>query len=172
MGDFPTIFSFARGDFMKVHKEYRSKQKKIDQVEDKEIIFEKRIETVPRDQTNTQENQQDMDQSQNVDVKPAQFVSVIVNNQIENFTGKITGYVHKETIEEIRYPIRIVLYFGNHKRYPIYQKILDENMDFVVEELPPGFYMIELYSKDKLIKKIPNIKLLPNQTVYQSIIAE
>ncbi|WP_341877526.1 hypothetical protein [Defluviitalea saccharophila] len=146
---------------MKIHREHRAQDKK-----------KIPIEIVPRDQTNTQENLQDMDQNQNVDVKPAQFVSVTVNNQIENYTGKITGYVHKDTSEEHPYSIQIALYFANHRKYPIYQKVLDKNMDFVMEELPPGFYMIELSSKDKVLKRIPNIKVLPNQTVHQSIILE
>ncbi|NLK99012.1 MAG: hypothetical protein GX272_13215 [Epulopiscium sp.] len=146
---------------MKIHREHRAQDKK-----------KIPIEIVPRDQTNTQENLQDMDQNQNVDVKPAQFVSVTVNNQIENYTGKITGYVHKDTSEERPYSIQIALYFANHRKYPIYQKVLDKNMDFVMEELPPGFYMIELSSKDKVLKRIPNIKVLPNQTVHQSIILE
>lgn len=162
MGDYSHYFYIGRGEDMKIHKEYRG-------VKDRK---KSPIEIVPREQTNTQENLQDMDQNQNVDVKPAQFVSVTVNNQIENFTGKITGYVYKERDEAYPYPINIILYFGNYRKYPIDQKVLDKNLEFAFEELPPGFYMIELNSDGQLLKRIPNIKILPNQNIHQSIILE
>ena len=138
----------------------------------KKIEAQKIIEITPEDQTNTQENRQDMDQNQQVDVKPTQFVSIVVNNQMENYTGKITGYLHIEKDDPPYCSIKVTLYFANHRKYPVYHMILDKNFNFAFEDLPPGFYMIEVFHEDHLLKRVPNIKVMPSQTIQQSILID
>lgn len=124
-------------------------------------------------QHSTQENKQDLDQQQQVDVKPSQInlqkIDVTVNNKLENYSGKITGIIYKNSQNVFTSEAEILLYFGGISALPVYKTNSDKNGCYSIEDLPPGFYSIKVIRNDSVVAIIYNIKVLPGQNSNQTI---
>jgi len=123
-------------------------------------------------QQSLQSNKQDLDQAVELDVKPSQLnlqrIDVTINNKIENYSGRIIGSVLRENDGMQVANAVILLYFGSVTEFPVYRTTSDENGNFVIENLPPGFYTIVTTFNDmQCISR--NIKVLPGESCEQSL---
>ncbi len=121
-----------------------------------------------------QYNRQDLDQEQKVDVNPLQLntqnLHIHLKNDKINFCGKITGITCIEKNKELAKNANILLYFGHDCRLPVYKTNSDNNGNFVIEDIPPGYYTLYAEFGDILKYQSHYIKVLPGQNVYQSIL--
>ena len=123
-------------------------------------------------QQSLQNNKQDLDQAVELDVKPSQInmqrLEVTINNKIENYSGRIAGSVLRETDGSQVSNAEIYLYFGPITEFPVYRTVSDQNGNFAIEDLPPGFYTIAAVFNDmQCITR--NIKVLPGATSEQPL---
>jgi hypothetical protein len=129
----------------------------------------KKIQLQKSDQNNTQ----DMDQEQNVDVKPSQVnlqhLTVSLNNKIENYCGSIKGTTYSVADKQIVPDVKILVYFGSFCELPICQISSDTNGNFVIEDLPPGFYTIKAFLNDNYRDTVVNVKILPGESCNQNL---
>jgi hypothetical protein len=123
-------------------------------------------------QQSLQSNKQDLDQAVELDVKPSQLnlqrIDVTINNKIENYLGRIIGSVLRETDGEQVANAVILLYFGSRTAFPVYRTASDENGNFAIDNLPPGFYTIVATFNDMQCMA-RNIKVLPGEICEQSL---
>lgn len=114
-----------------------------------------------------QYNTQDLDQEQRVDVNPVQSNSQNIHIHVSNtdFSGKIAGTALIEVNKKAAAGVSIYLFFGNESKRPVYKTNTDINGNFVIEDLPPGYY--SLFAKLGAILKFEafSIKVLPCQKV-------
>lgn len=135
-------------------------------------IISKGMNNKQQHQQSLQSNKQDLDQSVELDVKPSQVnwqhLDVTINNKLENYSGRIVGSVLRET-DGMHVPdAEILLYFGASTEFPVYRTNSDHNGNFVIEDLPPGFYTITAALNDmQCISR--NIKILPGATNEQCL---
>lgn len=126
-----------------------------------------------QEQHSTQENKQDLDQQQQVDVKPSQInlqkIDVTVNTKLENYSGKITGIIYKNKENVFATEAEIFLYFGGISDFPVYKTNADKNGCYSIEDLPPGFYSIKVIYNDSIVTTMYNIKVLPGQNSNQPL---
>jgi hypothetical protein len=126
-----------------------------------------------QDQKNTQENTQDLDQTQNVDITPSQNniqnLQVTVNNKLENYSGKITGITYGHKGDKILDQVSILVYFGSTIGLPVYNTKSDADGKFAIEDLPAGYYTIKASKGEGTETIIYNIKVLPGQNCYNFI---
>ncbi|HHY77425.1 MAG TPA: carboxypeptidase regulatory-like domain-containing protein [Clostridiales bacterium] len=123
-------------------------------------------------QQSLQTNKQDLDQAVELDVKPSQLnlqrIDVTINNKIENYSGRIVGSVLREADGQFVANAVILLYFGSGTDFPVYRTISDENGNFAIDDLPPGFYtIVATYNDMQCISR--NIKVLPGEKCEQSL---
>jgi len=123
-------------------------------------------------QQSLQTNKQDLDQAVELDVKPSQLnlqrIDVTINNKIENYSGRIVGSVLREADGQFVANAVILLYFGSGTDFPVYRTISDENGNFTIDDLPPGFYtIVATYNDMQCISR--NIKVLPGEKCEQSL---
>lgn len=121
-----------------------------------------------------QYNSQDLDQEQKVDVNPVQLntqnVNVYVKNQKIDYSGNITGItIHKKDKEVLQY-VNIYLYFGQKCGLPVFETNSDCNGNFIIEDIPPGYYILYAQIRNNLKYQSHYIKVLPGQTVHQTLI--
>ena len=121
-----------------------------------------------------QYNSQDLDQEQKVDVNPVQLntqnVNVYVDNKKADHSGKITGITLQKKDNEVLQYVEIYLYFGHKCGLPVYETNSDHNGNFVIEDIPPGYYIIYAQIRNNIRYQSHYIKVLPGQTVYQTLI--
>lgn len=121
-----------------------------------------------------QYNSQDLDQEQKVDVNPVQLntqnVNVYVDNKKVDYSGKITGITLQKKDNEVLQYVDIYLYFGHKCGLPVYETNSDCNGNFVIEDIPPGYYIIYAQIRNNIKYQSHYIKVLPGQTVYQTLI--
>lgn len=121
-----------------------------------------------------QYNSQDLDQEQKVDVNPVQLntqnVNVYVKNQKVNYSGNITGITLQKKNNEVLQYVSIYLYFGHECGLPVFETNSDCNGNFIIEEIPPGYYIIYAQMGNNLKYQSHYIKVLPGQTVHQTLI--
>lgn len=123
-------------------------------------------------QQSLQSNKQDLDQAVELDVKPSQLnlqrIDVTINNKIENYSGRIIGSVLRESDGLQVANAVILLYFGSSTEFPVYRTRSDENGNFSINDLPPGFYTIVATFND--MQCIPrNLKVLPGEKYELSL---
>ncbi len=127
----------------------------------------------PQEQISTQRNIQDIDQEQNVNATPFQFntQNFNVENKIDprDCSGRIMGVTYLEKDNRIIADVNILLYFGNICEIAVYKTKSDENGNFLIEDLPPGYYSILAYKGNEVRDIIQFIKVLVAQDVHQSI---
>jgi hypothetical protein len=120
-----------------------------------------------------QYNCQDMDQEQNVDVNPTQTnnqcIHLTINSDKNNYSSRITGTTYYEGDKEVVPNTKIYLYFGSESAFPVYQTNSDDNGNFAVEDIPPGYYTLTARS-GHLNYSSHYIKVLPGQDVYISVL--
>lgn len=124
-------------------------------------------------QKSDQTNNQDMDQEQNVDVKPSQInlqhLTVTLNNKIENYCGTIKGITYSVADKHIVSNVKILVYFGSFCEMPVSQISSDVNGNFIIEDLPPGFYTIKAFLNDNYKDTAVNVKILPGEICNQNL---
>ncbi|MCT4594821.1 MAG: carboxypeptidase-like regulatory domain-containing protein [Anaeromicrobium sp.] len=143
----------------------------------REYVTEKNNSQKAQDQSSIQKSMQDLDQDQHVETNPSQFnfqnVQLTLDNDMSKFAGKITGVVYSKNNREIIPNAIILLYFGSYddsRSYAVCQTKSDDNGNFVLDGLPPGYYTLYAYLGRYLREKIHNIKMLPGQNHHQSIL--
>ncbi len=118
-------------------------------------------------------NKQDLDQEQKVDVNPMQLNTQNLHIHLtydNDFSCKITGSVFLENSADTVSGAEILIFFGNESRLPVFKTSSDGNGNFVIEDLPPGFYILfARHSEKRLYYKSPYLKVLPGQTVHHSV---
>lgn len=123
---------------------------------------------------NLQYNCQDMDQEQEVDVNPVQFnnqnLHIYICDDKDSYSGKITGTTYLGKNKEIIPDVDIELFFGNESKLPVYKTNSDNNGNFVIEDIPPGYYTLTAASGSKLKYRSHYIKVFPGKIVNQSIL--
>lgn len=113
-----------------------------------------------------QYNSQDLDQEQTVDVKPVQLNTQNLHIDVRNNEGaKIIGLTVFAHSKDIAAGTSISLYYGHHCKKPVYRTCSDENGNFVIKNLPPGYYTIYAQRGTQWEYESHFIKLLTNQTV-------
>ena len=133
----------------------------------------KKIMAGPQEE-NFQYNRQDMDQEQNVNLNP-----VLTNTQNIHFhligdelayCGKISGTAFSESNRKAAANATVHLFFGNDKLQPIYRTCCDLFGNFLIEDLPPGYYTLTVEYGAGHSHRTQYIKVLPGQTVVQNIL--
>lgn len=118
-----------------------------------------------------QYNKQELDQEQKVYVNPVQLntqnLHIHVVSDINNYCGKITGATYREKNKEIVANATVLLFFGNESKLPVYKTNSDNNGNFVIEGIPPGYYTLFAENEANLNCRLHCIKILPGQTVHQ-----
>ncbi|WP_027622804.1 carboxypeptidase-like regulatory domain-containing protein [Acetivibrio clariflavus] len=121
-----------------------------------------------------QYNSQDLDQEQKVDVNPVQLntqnVNVYVDPPKTDYSGKITGITLRRKDNEVLQYVDIYLYFGHKCGLPVYETTSDCNGNFAIENIPPGYYIIHAQCGSNLKCESPYIKVLPGQSVHQTLV--
>lgn len=118
-------------------------------------------------------NCQDLDQEQKVNANPVQVntqnVHLYLNNDKNNYSGKITGTTYMDKGKNIAANARIYLFFGHECRFPVYETNSDNNGNFIIEDIPPGYYTL-LAELGNLKYQSHYIKVLSCQNVHESIL--
>ncbi|PAB58700.1 peptidase associated/transthyretin-like domain-containing protein [Anaeromicrobium sediminis] len=150
--------------------------KKNDVIET-EYLTEKDNTEKTLDQSSIQKSMHDLGQDQHLETHPSQFnfqnVQLTMDNNMDNFAGKIAGVIYSKSNREITPNAIVLLYFGSYddsKTYPVCQTKSDDNGNFVIENLPPGYYTLYAYLGRYFKEKIYNIKIMPGQNHHQSIL--
>jgi len=147
-----------------------------DKVSDNGIIKEKPEASRPKvrnvlEKDSIQFNCQELDQEQNVDVNPTQTNTQCVHITIRDYTrslsSRITGTIYNEHSKEVIPCAKIQLYFGSENTFPVYQTSSDDNGNFSIDDIPPGYYTLTAQS-DNLKYTSHYIKVLPDQNVHVS----
>ncbi|NLG89185.1 MAG: carboxypeptidase regulatory-like domain-containing protein [Clostridiaceae bacterium] len=120
-----------------------------------------------------QYNSQDMDQEQEVNLNPKQYnkqdVRVFLVNEKADYSCKITGSVYERKTRSTIKGTEILLFFGYDSSMPVHKTTSDENGNFTIDDLPPGFYSIMAVYGD-LRSKLYYLKILPEQNAFQVIL--
>jgi hypothetical protein len=124
-------------------------------------------------QQSLQENKQDLQQEQQVDVKPSQInvqrFELTLNNKPENYTSSISGFTYLGDDSTIGKQVDIFLYFGTINLNPVCKTKSDEYGYYNFSDLPPGFYSIKASYLEKYEIIISNIKILYMQNADISL---
>ncbi|MBC8061583.1 MAG: carboxypeptidase regulatory-like domain-containing protein [Clostridiaceae bacterium] len=144
-----------------------------DQLLEEKKIPQKRIakkNKINLETDSIQYNAQDLEQEQKVDVNPVQLNTqnlVFVGN---DYSGKITGTTYLEKNKEIVSKVDILLFFGHEIKLPVYKTNSDNNGNFIIEDIPSGYYTLVAKLGENLKYQSHHIKVLPCQNVHQSIL--
>ncbi len=148
----------------------------IESEKEKELytgLVEKGVNNKLQHQQSLQHNRQDMDQTQEVDVKPSQMnfqkIDLTINNKIENYSGRISGCVQRQANGEIVSGADIYLYFGSGAEFPVCRIQSDVNGNYCLGDLPPGYYTITAKSGEMQCL-VRNIKVLPGAASDQTLL--
>ncbi|HHW32006.1 MAG TPA: carboxypeptidase regulatory-like domain-containing protein [Clostridiaceae bacterium] len=118
-------------------------------------------------------NSQDLDQEQNMDVNPVQLntqsIRIFINNKENDFSGKISGVTYLEK-GKVAANAKIELFFGCKSDSPVLRTNSDNNGNYVIDNLPPGFYIMVARNNDGFKYQSHYIKVLPCQNVHHSIL--
>ncbi len=145
----------------------------------KDELPDEKAQNIKKDKKSLQKdsiqyNKQDLDQEQKVDLNPVQLnnqnIDIHVINDINKYCGKITGTTYLELNKEIVMNATIQLFFGNERKLPVYQTNSDNNGNFNIEDIPPGYYTLFAECGANLNYRSHYIKILPGQTEHQSIL--
>ena len=117
-------------------------------------------------------NSQDLEQEQNVDVNPVQVNSQNIHIHVhenKNYSSKITGTTYLERNRNILRNVKIYLFFGYESHFPVYETISDNNGNFTIEDIPPGYYIL-IARYDGYEYRSHYIKVLPCQNIHHSVL--
>lgn len=134
----------------------------------------KEKKTINLEKDSLQYNSQDLDQEQRVDVNPFQLntqnLHIHISNDRSDYSGKITGTTYLENTRGLLKNVEISLFFGAENRNPVYKTNSDNNGNFMIEDIPPGYYTIYAKYGDMFWYQSPYIKVLPYQVAHESIL--
>lgn len=132
------------------------------------------VDKTKQDQDNLQYNSQDLDQEQNVDVKPFQYntQSFHVHEENKDYSSKIKGITYGKACHEILPYVTIEIFFGHLYSCPVGKTKSDCNGKFCFDDLPPGYYSIRAYDKNNMNYQQRCIKVLPCQKVHLPLLLE
>lgn len=140
-------------------------------MEDDKAVLEN--ENTVKERESLQYNAQDLSQEQRVNTNPVQLntqnITIVVSDEKEDFSGKITGITYVGKPSKIQKDVAILLFFGQEGTIPVYRTKSDENGNYVIEDLPSGFYTIVARYNERQVRS-QFIKLLPGENVYESLI--
>lgn len=127
-------------------------------------------DSIALERESLQYNSQDLDQEQNMDVKPVQnnTVQVTINHEDRDLSAKITGVTYMGKSKLILGGIDLLLFFGYDGNTPVARTKSDENGNYSIENLPPGFYNIRVKNEYGDIRMY-YVKLLPGEEACQCI---
>jgi hypothetical protein len=118
-------------------------------------------------------NAQDLEQKQKVDMNPLQLntqnLHLFVCNDRNNYSAKITGTTILEKNKETVTNVAILLFFGHECKLPVYKTNSDKNGNFIIEDIPPGYYTLIAEYGDYLKYKSHYIKVFSGQNIYHTI---
>ncbi len=139
-----------------------------------EVLEEKKKDKSGMIAESVQFNKQDLDQEQKVDVNPIQLNTQNLHIHVKyenNYAGKITGVTCKERNMVTVGNVDIYLFFGNESKLPVYKTSSDQNGNFTIDEIPPGYYTISArYRPERLYYRSHFIKVLPGQSVQHNVL--
>lgn len=120
-----------------------------------------------------QYNAQELEQEQNSYLNPMQLNSQTVHVHVHNdnqYTSQITGttYLAKNTKIAIANST-ILLYFGSDSSEPVYETVTDKDGNFVIKNIPPGYYIISAFCGEYIMDKSSYLKILPGQDLNYSL---
>lgn len=148
------------------------KEQPLPQKNDQKIGKKDRISL---EKDSIQYNAQDLQQEQKMDVNPLQLNSqnlcIYLSSQ-NSVSGKITGTVYIKASKETVANAHIMLFFGHDRKFPVYKIKSEENGNFEIGDIPPGFYTIVAKSEENLKFESHYIKIFGGQVVHQSILLE
>jgi hypothetical protein len=143
-----------------------------DSLKEKEEIKNKSKISMEKD--SIQYNSQDLDQEQNCEINPVQLntqnVHVHVRNDQNSYSSKITGVTFIKSNKEIAANVSIQLFIGHEYRFPVYKTKSDDNGNFIIVDIPPGYYTLYACLGENLSWWSYLIKVLSCQNVNQSIV--
>ena len=120
-----------------------------------------------------QYNKQELEQEQKVDVKPLQLTSqnihIHINDDLTKYCGTISGKINTENKDKIPRNTKVSLFLGNEKSTSLIELRPNSNGEFVINDIPPGFYTLLIESEQYRSKSI-RIKILPGQTFNKLIL--
>lgn len=126
-----------------------------------------------QEQDSLQYNSQDLDQDQKVDVNPLQLntqnLHIHLDDYKNNFSGKIKGTTYLQKNARIISNVSIILFFGLPSEIPVYKTTSDANGNYVIEDIPPGYYTLLADIGDELKYQSRFIKVLPGEAVHHPI---
>jgi hypothetical protein len=139
---------------------------------DKSVKKKDKLKSVVKNDS-LQHNSQDLDQEQVVNVNPVQLNSqgtnVYIINGNENLYGSISGITYLNENKKILSNVRIDLFFGSEADIPVFKTNSDNNGNFKIDDLPPGYYTIYAEYSQYMKYNSNYIKVLPGQKVQHSI---
>lgn len=119
-----------------------------------------------------QYNCQDLDQEQNVDLKPVQLNSQNVNITIDkDNSAKITGKTMMARTKNKVSGVCVYLFFGHMCKKPVYETTSDKNGYYAFEDIPPGYYTLFARMQDYRYESY-FIKVLEGQHVEHTIMLQ
>lgn len=119
-----------------------------------------------------QYNCQDLDQEQNVDLKPVQLNSQNVNITIDkDNSAKITGKTMMARAKTKASGVCVYLFFGHMCKKPVYETTSDKNGYYAFEDIPPGYYTLFARMQDYRYESY-FIKVLEGQHVEHTIMLQ
>lgn len=119
-----------------------------------------------------QYNCQDLDQEQNVDLKPVQLNSQNVNITIDkDNSAKITGKTMMARTKSKASGVCVYLFFGHMCKKPVYETTSDKNGYYAFEDIPPGYYTLFARMQDYRYESY-FIKVLEGQHVEHTIMLQ
>lgn len=125
------------------------------------------------EENSLQYNRQDLDQEQKCDVNPVQLnnqnIHIYLSSDKNDYSSKISGVTLYDKSRKAAPNVCIKLFWGHESTYPVYKTHSDADGNFIVDELPPGFYTINAYLGSCLHCK-SFIKLLPSQKLHHCIL--
>lgn len=126
-----------------------------------------------QEQDSLQYNSQDLDQDQKVDVNPMQLntqnLHIHIDDYKNSFSGKIMGTTYLQKNAKKMSNVSILLFFGLPCEIPVYRTDSDENGNYIIEDLPPGYYTLLADISGELKYESRYIKVLPGETVHHQI---
>ncbi len=119
-----------------------------------------------------QYNKQELEQEQKVDVNPLQLTSqnihIHISDDLNKYCGTISEKINTENNDKIPRNTKVSLYLGNEKHTSLLELRPNSDGEFVIKDIPPGFYTLLIESWQHRSKAI-RIKILPGQTFNKSI---
>lgn len=142
-------------------------------MEERDEVLSKKESKAYMQKDSIQFNSQDLDQEQNCQLNPSQTntqnVTICIDEQ-RDLSSQISGTVFFERNRVFIANVKISLFVGNESRLPVCQTSSDENGNYKIEEIPPGYYTLQARRGDNVNYRSAIIKVMPCQNVNHAIL--